>query len=94
MVNSSILIQNNFYLGYGKCGENIRRHKKIKILLDEEKVKKQEAKPLYVETAEIPGESDDIESWEITSKKKYVDDDKPVHFALAILQHSKLLFLE
>ena len=66
----------------------------FKIILDEEKVRKHEAKPRFLTTAEIPDENGEPESWEISSKKKFVDDDKPVHFSLAILQYSKLLFLE
>ena len=84
-------VQNN---GYGKCGENVRRHKKVNLYVDEDKAEKQEDKPRYMHTVEIPDESGEPESWEITSRKKFVDDDKPVHFALAILQYSKLLFLE
>ena len=82
------------FLGYGKCGENIRRHKKHKIILDVQKLRKHEAKPRYQSTADLSNESGDAECWEVTSKKKYVDDDKPVHFSLAILQYSKLMFLE
>ena len=83
-----------YHLGYGKCGENIRRHKKHKIFLDVEKLRKQEAKPRYIQTTNLLNETGDPECWEVSSKKKFVDDDKPVHFSLAILQYSKLMFLE
>ena len=82
------------YLGYGKCGENIRRHKKHVIILDEDKLKKQEAKPRYLQTTNLLNESGAPECWEVSTSKKFVDDDKPVHFSLAILQYSKLMFLE
>ena len=83
-----------YHLGYGKCGENIRRHKKHKIFLDAEKLRKQEAKPRFIQTTDLLNETGDPECWEVSSKKKFVDDDKPVHFSLAILQYSKLMFLE
>ena len=83
-----------YYLGYGKCGEDIRRHKKNKIILDEEKLRKQEAKPRFIQTTNLCNETGDPECREVSSKKKFVDDDKPVHFSLAILQYSKLMFLE
>ena len=83
----------NYFLGYGKCGENMRRHKVHKIITDESKLYKQMAKPRFLTSTEILDENGEPVSWEVACKKKIINDDKPVHFSLAILQYSKLLFL-
>ena len=58
------------------------------------KIEKTGSKPRYIQTTNLLNETGDPECWEVSSKKKFVDDDKPVHFSLAILQYSKLMFLE
>ena len=72
----------------------MRRHKVHKIVTDPAKLYKQMAKPRFLTSTEILNEDGEPESWEVASKKKTIYDDKPVHFSLAILQYSKLMFLE
>ena len=81
-------------LGYGKCGENVRRHKVHDVVVDTDELYKKMAKPRFVSMTEILDENGEPESWEVATRKKTIEDDKPVHFSLAILQYSKLLFLE
>ena len=92
-VTRSNTIKNVANSGYGKCSERVADHKRVEILTDEEKVVKLEAKPQFVDYKEYLDENNDLEAWEITMRKKRIQDDKPVHLSLAILQHSKLLFL-
>ena len=79
--------------GYGKCAENVAKHKRTLIITDEDKAETLENKPFFVDYKEYLDETDDIGAWEITMRKRKVKDNKPVHLAHAILQHSKLLFL-
>ena len=52
------------------------------------------AKPQFVKEDEIVDEFHDVAGYEVTMNKKVITDTKPVHFSAAILQWSKLLFLE
>ena len=79
--------------GYGKCLEQVSRHKRTVIVTDEDKAEELERKPFFVDFKEFVDENDECNAWEITMRKRKTKDDKPVHLALAILQHSKLLFL-
>ena len=47
-----------------------------------------------IDQHEIISEEGDVIAWEIKNRKKNVTDSKPIHFSNAILQTSKLLFLE
>ena len=58
------------------------------------KLKKLMAKPQFVKEDEIVDEFHDVAGYEVTMNKKVITDTKPVHFSAAILQWSKLLFLE
>lgn len=87
-------IKNIANSGYGKCSERVADHKRVQILCDEDKVAKLEAKPHFVDYKEFIDENNELKAWQITMRKRKVKDNKPVHLALAILQHSKLLFLE
>ena len=62
--------------------------------MDTDELYKKMAKPRFVSMTEILDENGEPESWEVATRKKTIEDDKPVHFSLAILQYSKLLFLE
>ena len=80
--------------GYGKCAENVAKHKRTLIVTDEDKAETLEHKPFFVDYKEYMDEKQECGAWEITMRKRKVKDDKPVHLAYAILQHSKLMFLE
>ena len=71
----------------------MRRHKNHTLVTDTKKLYKQMAKPRFLTSTEILNEDGEPEAWEVAKKKKTIYDDKPVHFSLAILQYSKLLFL-
>ena len=79
--------------GYGKCLEQVSKHKRTELKTDEKEAEALERKPFFVDFKEFLDENGDCEGWEITMRKRKTKDDKPVHLALAILQHSKLLFL-
>ena len=42
---------------------------------------------------EFYDEFKNLTAWEVKMKKRRIDDDKPITFSVAILQHSKLLFM-
>ena len=42
---------------------------------------------------EFYDEFKNLTAWEVKMKKRRIDDDKPVVFSVAILQHSKLLLM-
>ena len=93
-ITRSNTIKNVANNGYGKCSENVMKHRRTELISDEDKVAKLESKPHFVDYKELIDEENHLETWEITMRKKRVNDDKPVHLAVAILQHSKLLFLK
>ena len=80
--------------GYGKCAENVAKHKRTLIVTNEDEAVTYECKPFFVDYKEFIDENQECNAWEITMRKRKVKDDKPVHLAYAILQHSKLMFLE
>ena len=42
---------------------------------------------------EFYDEFKNLTAWEVKMKKRRIDDNKPITFSVAILQHSKLLFM-
>ena len=79
---------------YGKCGEDKTRHTTTKVVFDDEKLNKLMVKPFFKDEQELVDEEGEVKGWEVESRKKTVFDDKPVHVSAAILQHSKVLFLD
>merc|ERR1711911_99133 len=79
---------------YGKCGEDKARHTTTKVVFDNEKLNKLMVKPFFKDEQELVDEEGEVKGWEVESRKKAVFDDKPVHVSAAILQHSKVLFLD
>lgn len=80
--------------GYGKCGECVLRHHNTKVVVDQDKMIKEVESAFTMDQNEIINESENLVAWEIKQRKRKVTDSKPVHFSNAILQTSKLLFLE
>ena len=80
--------------GYGKCGENVLRHTNTKVVIDQKKMLKEAEKAFTLDQNEIINECDELVAWEVKQRKRQITDCKPIHFANAILQTSKLLFLE
>ena len=60
---------------------------------DAKKLMKLVEKPLFENEQEFYDEFGNIAAWEVKMKKKRIIDDKPVSFSVAILHHSKLLFM-
>ena len=63
------------------------------VVQDEKKFVKLVQKPLFISEQEFVDENDHFTAWEMKMKKRRVIDDKPIVFSVAILQHSKLLFM-
>ena len=63
------------------------------VVQDEKKFLKLVEKPLFISEQEFTDENENLTAWEMKMKKRRVIDDKPVVFSVAILQHSKLLFM-
>ena len=81
-------------LGYGKCCEMVERHTDLKVCHTDEQVALLERSPLCKQTIEIQDEAGEESAVEVVMKKKKIKDNKPITFGLAILQWSKLLFIE
>ena len=63
------------------------------MVFDEEKLDKLERKAFFVCEKEYCNEAGDVTGYEVKMRKRRIEDDKPIHVSLAILQWSKLLFL-
>ena len=63
-------------------------------MYNDEQLSKQMVKPFFKDETELVNEDGEVTGWEVESRKRSIQDDKPVHLAAAILQHSKVLFLE
>ena len=78
---------------YGKCAEAVDRHKNTSLLPVDYNIAKLARRPMYRDHVVIQDENGDACATEVTSLKQTVEDSKPVHIGVAILQWSKLLFL-
>ena len=68
-------------------------------MFDDAQLNKLMVKPFFKNETEnyeteIVNENGEVTGWEVESRKRSIQDDKPVHLAAAILQHSKVLLLE
>ena len=80
-------------LAYGKCAEDITKYKNTIVTADPNRYMKYKRKPRCLNETELNSANGDFCAFEIQMKKNKVNDPKPVHLGVAILQHSKLLFL-
>ena len=72
----------------------VERHTDLKVCMTDMELKKLECSPLCKQTIELTDEDGEEVAVEVVMKKKKIKDNKPITFGLAILQWSKLLFLE
>ena len=79
---------------YGKCAEAVDRHKNTDLKPANYDIAKMARRTMYRDHVVIQDENGDACATEITSLKKTIEDGKPVHIGVAILQWSKLLFLK
>ena len=79
---------------YGKCAEAVDRHKNTSLKPAGYDIAALARRTMYKDHVVIEDENGDACATEVTSLKGTVEDDKPVHIGVAILQHSKLLFLK
>ena len=63
-------------------------------MFDDAQLNKLMVKPFFKNETELVNENGEVTGWEVESRKRSIQDDKPVHLAAAILQHSKVLLLE
>ena len=78
---------------YGKCAEAVDRHKNTSLLPADYNITKLARRTMYRNHVVIQDENGDACATEVTSLKQTIEDSKPVHIGVAILQWSKLLFL-
>ena len=78
---------------YGKMGESVERYRKTSIHTDDAKVVLQKRSALFQNSNEIVTEGGLLVDHELSKLNSTVNDNKPVHLAVAILQNAKLLFL-
>ena len=81
------------FSNYGKFLEDVRRHKKTKIV-SHDCLEKYCKKAMYLDHTDLEMEDNESTLSEITMLKHKIQDDRPVHIGLAILQYSKLRLLE
>ena len=79
--------------GYGKCAENVEKHKNTSLYPPGYNIAKLARRTMYKDHVVIQNEEGEAGATEVTSLKKTITDSKPVHIGVAILQWSKLLFL-
>ena len=83
-----------FLVGYGKCGENVERYTNTKIAYTAEELRKEDAKALFRDYEEFLDENGIPVAYEIKMARPSIEDVKPVHVSVCILQWSKILFLK
>ena len=81
-----------YIIGYGKCAEDVTRHKNTLLFGPDKDLESYFKKATYQNYEEIESEDGTVIK-ELTMNKKRIWDDKPVQVGIAILQWSKLLFL-
>ena len=72
----------------------VERHTDLKVCSTDEEVKQLDRSPLCKQKIELYDEEGNEVMTEVVMQKKKIKDNKPITFGLAILQWSKLLFLE
>ena len=72
----------------------VERHTDLKVCHTSEELVKLQRSPLCKQIIEIQDEEGEERAIEVVMKKKRIKDNKPITFGLAILQWSKLLFIE
>ena len=80
--------------GYGKCAEDTSRHTSTYVEHASSKIKKLMVQPRFISDVDLEDENNEVMGTEVNMHKTVVQDDKPVHVGLCILQWSKVLFLE
>ena len=78
---------------YGKMGESVERYRKTQLYTDDKAVVRAKRSALVKSSNELFTENGKQVGHELSKLKSRVDDTKPVHVAVAILQYAKLLFL-
>ena len=73
--------------------ENVEKYKDTKLVYDDNKLSKLIRKPYFMTQATLTNEADEFCAYEVSSKRKRINDNKAHHVGVAILQWSKLLFL-
>ena len=79
--------------GYGKCAEKVEDHKNTSLYPPNHNITKIARRAVYKHHVVIENEEGEASATEVTLDKKTIEDEKPVHIGVAILQWSKLLFL-
>ena len=79
--------------GYGKCAENVEKHKNTSLYPPDYNIAKLARRTMYKDHVVIQNEEGEAGATEVTSLRRTIEDSKPVHIGVAILQWSKLLFL-
>ena len=79
---------------YGKCGEQVTRRTRNIATNDDSKILKYMKKVTFRQSTELVDQNNDVVACELELHKKRIIDSLPVHFAVNILQESKLLFMQ
>jgi hypothetical protein len=74
--------------------ERVSEYTSTKLVADPKKLKKFSESPFYKNDSFLTTEEGNMGIHEFVMEQRKVTDDKLVHVGVAILQHSKLMFLE
>ena len=80
--------------GYGKCAEDVEKHTNTTLLPAGYDLSKYLKRALYKDHVVIQNEEGEAGATEVTCGRKTIEDSKPVHVGVCILQWSKLIFLK
>ena len=78
---------------YGKTGEAVSKYRNTSIIFDDDEFVEKKKSALFKSSNPVISEDNDQVAHEVSMLSKKVDDNKPVHVAVTILQNAKLLFL-
>ena len=93
MTQNTTIEINTLITAYGKCAEDVTRYRRTIVTADPKKYEKHRRDARCINETELLSAHDDFCAYEVQMKRTKVTDSKPVHLGVAILQHSKLLFL-
>ena len=80
--------------GYGKCAEDVEKHSNTCLIPAGKDISQWLKRVLYKDHCVIDNEEGEAGAFEITCDKSNIEDSKPVHIGVCILQWSKLIFLK
>ena len=80
------------YLAYGKNAEDVTKHLRHQLIIDDEELIEKCKSRYFMESKEINDENNEVVCSLVKQRKQTINDNKPCHIGNSILAWSKLLF--